>query len=59
MICYSGWFDESNEKLKVAFCYFSVTKSIVALSSSNIYMKLTFWGLLVLVWLHKSIPISL
>ena len=37
---YSDTFDESKEKLKTAFCCFLVIEKIVALSSSNLPVKL-------------------
>ena len=56
---YSVPIKESKEMFGTVFCCFSETKNIVApLSSSNFSTKLIFWGILVFVYLDKSMPIN-
>ena len=57
---YSVTINEYKEKFKTVFCYFSAIENLAApSSSSNFSTKLICSGILVLVYLDKSIPISL
>ena len=55
-LCFSVAFNQSKEKFKVVFCYFSVIKNIVSPSPpSNLPTKLIFWGILIFICLDTVI----